>query len=134
MATSPPTGTVELVMPASSAYLALVRATTNSTCARLDFTIERLDDVTLAVDEAVSLLIGDAVPGTPVRCRWIPTDTGVQITITTVSSAQRAPRSTTFAWTVLAALVDEASSTYTDPEVVVTLSAARDWAQSDSVA
>jgi serine/threonine-protein kinase RsbW len=88
----------------------------------------------LAVDEAVSLLIGDAVPGTTLRCSWVPTDTGVKIKITSVSSARRPPRSTTFAWTVLAALVDKAEAEYVDPEVTVSLTTARSWPDTESVA
>lgn len=133
MVTPRSTGVVELRIPASSAYLALVRATTNSTCARLDFTLERLDDVTLAVDEAASLLIGDAVAGTLLTCRWMPSKSGVTISITSVSSAGRPPRTTSFAWTVLKALVDEADATIDDGLVTVSLTTARDWPQDDPV-
>ena len=118
------TAPVELRIPASSAYLTLARATTNSACARLGFTLDRLDDVTLAVDEAVSLLIGDAVPGTDLTCRWFIEPDSITITITSVSSAGRTPRTTSFAWTVLTALVDRAEAEFADGRVTLALTAA----------
>jgi serine/threonine-protein kinase RsbW len=124
---------VELRIPASSAYLALVRATTNSTCARGDFTLDRLDDVTLAVDEAVSLLMSDSKPGTSLTCRWLLSDSGITITVASSSSAGRAPRTRSFAWTVLTALVDHAHASIVDDIVTITLTAKRDWPRSDSV-
>ena len=56
--------------PASSAYLSLARAATAGICARLDFPLDRLDDLTLAVDEAASLLLLDSRPGTELVCAW----------------------------------------------------------------
>lgn len=126
-------GVVELRIPASSAYLALVRATTNSTCARSDFPLDRLDDVTLAVDEAASLLMSDARPGTALTCRWIPNKSGITITIASVSSAGRTPRTRSFAWTVLTALVDQAQAAISDGIVTITLTTDRDWPRTDSV-
>lgn len=117
---------VELQIPASSAYLSLARATTTGVCARLDFPIDRLEDLSLAVDEAISLLLLDAVPGTELVCAWEPLAGGVRIDITSTSSSGRTPRTTTFAWTVLNALVNEASASIADGRVTVSLAADRD--------
>ena len=126
-------GVVELRIPASSAYLALVRATTNSTCARGNFPLDRLDDVTLAVDEAVSLLMSDSKPGTSLTCRWLPRESGITFTVASVSSAGRPPRTRSFAWTVLTALVDRTQASISNGIVTITLTADRDWPQTDSV-
>lgn len=117
---------VQLRIPASSAYLALARATTAGVCARSDFTLDRLEDLSLAVDEAISLLLLDAVPGTELDCVWQPADGGVQVQITSVSSSGRTPRTTTFAWTVLSALVNQASAAIADGRVTLTLAADRE--------
>lgn len=117
---------VRLKIPASSAFLSLARATTTGVCARLDFTLDRLEDLSLAVDEAISLLLLDAVPGTDLICAWEPMDGGVRIDITSTSSSGRTPRTTTFAWTVLKALVNEASAQIEDGRVTVSLTADRD--------
>jgi serine/threonine-protein kinase RsbW len=120
------TGPVELRIPASSAYLSLARAATASTCARLDFPLERLEDVTLAVDEAVALLLLDAVADQPLICRWWSMPGAIRVEISASSSSGRPPRTTTFAWTVLSALVDEANATIDGDQVTLSLTAQRE--------
>lgn len=117
---------VVLTIPASSAYLALARAATAGMCARADFSLERIEDVTLAVDEAISLLLLDVVPGTDITCRWQPVSDGILVEITSVSSSGRAPRSATFAWTVLSALVHRATAEAHEGLVTVALRATRE--------
>ncbi|MCB0917331.1 MAG: hypothetical protein KDC39_02045 [Actinobacteria bacterium] len=124
-ASGPGSAPVELTFPASSEYLALARAATQATCARLNFTIDQLEDVTLAIDEAAALLIGDAVPGTEIACKWYTTATDLTITVTSVSTAGRPPRTTTFSWTVLSALVDRADALFDDGRVTVRLGVRR---------
>lgn len=119
------TDRVRLTFPASSAYLSLARATTAGVCSRLDFPIDRLEDVGLAVDEAVSLLLLDAVPDSDLVLHWEPAAAGVSITIESVSSSGRPPRTTTFAWTVLSALASDVSAEAVDGRVRLTLRADR---------
>jgi len=118
-------GAVLLRIPAASAYLSLARATTTATCARLDFSLDQLQDITLAVDEALSLVLLDAVPGSELVCRWTPQPTGVLIDISSTSTSGRTPRTTTFAWMVLTALVDKATANIQDGVVTLSLQAAR---------
>lgn len=126
MAEGTRTDAVELQIPASSAYLSLARAATASACARLDFPLERLEDVTLAVDEAVALLLLDAVPEHPLVCRWWSRPGGIGVEISATSSSGRTPRTTTFAWTVLSALVNEATARIDGDVVTVLLVADRE--------
>ncbi len=114
---------VELRIPASSAYLSLARAATAGICARLDFPLDRLDDLTLAVDEAASLLLLDSRPGTELVCAWEPEGTAVRILLTSASTSGRTPRTTSFSWTVLSALVDDASARIDDGHVTLELRA-----------
>jgi serine/threonine-protein kinase RsbW len=121
-------GAVVLQIPASSAYLSLARAATTSVCARLDFQLDQLEDITLAVDEALSLILLDAAPGSEISCRWDATATGLAIDITARGTSGRPPRRTTFAWAVLSALVDDVSATIDDGLVTISLSAGRSGA------
>lgn len=114
---------VELRIPASSAYLSLARAATAGICARLDFPLDRLDDLTLAVDEATSLLLLDSRPGSELSCVWEPDGSSVRILLTSHSTSGRTPRTTSFSWTVLSALVDEASARIADGMVTLELRA-----------
>lgn len=122
-------GDVRLHIPASSAYLSLARAATSAICARQDFPLDRLEDITLAVDEAISLLLLDAAPGSELLCRWHTEDDGdVEVSITSISTSGRTPRTTTFAWAVLSALVDRVDAVIEDGRVTLALAAQRSGA------
>ena len=79
---------VTVCMPAEGAYLSVLRTATAGLAARLDFTLDEIEDLRIAVDEACAMLLGQAVPGTGLDC-----------TFTLGRDA-----SDTFAWTVLCAL------------------------------
>jgi serine/threonine-protein kinase RsbW len=116
---------IVLEIPASSAYASLARSATTAVCARLGYPIDRLDDVVLAVSEAVSLLLKDAAPGARVRISLTPWRDrrliGVDIDISVRSSLGRPPRPTSFSWTVLASLVNNVSADIDDGTVTLRL-------------
>ena len=58
--------------PANGAVVVLIRAAISAMCARLDFTIDRIEDVKLAVDEAAALLLSDAPDGAELDVRFTP--------------------------------------------------------------
>ena len=55
-------------MPAESAYLSVLRTATAGLAARLDFTLDEIEDLRIAVDEACAMLLGQAIPGTNLEC------------------------------------------------------------------
>ena len=59
---------VELRLPADAAYLGVVRTATAGLAARLDFTIDEIEDLRIAVDEACAILLPDVVSGEFVEC------------------------------------------------------------------
>ena len=104
----------------------LARTTAAACCARLDFDVERLDDVRLAVDEVVGLLIGQADPGTDIECVFAPYDDGrLDITVSATSDGGTLPASSSFAWAVLTALVDDVTATVDASAVTVVLRTSR---------
>lgn len=112
-------------IPASSAYLSLARAATSSVCARLNYPVDRLEDLTLAVSEAIALLLQDAAAGARIRVELTPWSShdlvGVDIDVSTRSSSGRPPRPNSFTWTVLASLVNNVSSEIEDSTVTLRL-------------
>lgn len=111
---------VELRIPASSGYLVLARVTVASICSRLDFPLDRLDDVKLAVDEACSLLIADALPGSVLAIDLYPEPPdSLQLTISGQTLHGRTPKPNSFAWTVLNSLVDSVTAV-SNPSHLVT--------------
>jgi hypothetical protein len=58
-----PNAPIRLTVPAEFRYLRLARVTAAAVAADLDFSLQDIDDVRVAVDELAALLIEDAVPG-----------------------------------------------------------------------
>jgi serine/threonine-protein kinase RsbW len=104
--------TVTLRVPASSAFVVLIRAAVSAMCARLDFTIDRIEDVKLAVDEAAALLLSDAPKGVDLDVRFTPdAPDGMRVEMSAPTVHGRSLERDSFTWTVLTALVDEVVAT-----------------------
>ena len=104
--------TVTLRVPANSAFVVLIRAAVSAMCARLDFTIDRIEDVKLAVDEAAALLLSDSPQGTALDVRFTPdAPDGMRVEMTAPTVHGRSLERDSFTWTVLTALVDEVVAT-----------------------
>ncbi len=58
-----PVDRVELSVPADPAYLAVLRTATAGLAARADMTIDEIEDLRIAVDEACALVLGDDAGG-----------------------------------------------------------------------
>ncbi|CAN5544570.1 anti-sigma regulatory factor [soil metagenome] len=121
--------TVELTVPADSAYVSLLRTVTASLAARRDFTIEDIDDLRIAVDEASALLLPHAAPGSQLSASFSGTSTSLLVAVSVAAHSPttvQAIDQTSFAWMVLAALADEVSTGLVDGRLKVTLSKSRD--------
>ncbi len=101
---------VQLTLPAASAYLSVLRTATASLAARADFTLDDIEDLRIAVDEACALLLLSAVPGSNLECTFELSPGVIQVSVTVRSLDGEPPSRETFAWTVLTALADEVSS------------------------
>lgn len=118
--------TIRLVVPASSAWVVLVRTAATACCARLDFDVDRLEDVRLAVDEVASLLIGQSVDDGEIACALTTYDDGrLDIALRARTTSGTLPDTSTFAWAVLTALVDEVTATVDALDVTVVLRTSR---------
>jgi serine/threonine-protein kinase RsbW len=104
--------TVSLRVPATGAFVVLIRAAVSAMCARLDFTIDRIEDVKLAVDEAAALLLSDAIAGSDLNIDFTPdAPDGLRVAMTAPTEHGRSLQRDSFTWTVLTALVDEVVAT-----------------------
>ena len=95
---------VTVCLPAEGAYLSVLRTATAGLAARLDFTLDEIEDLRIAVDEACAMLLGQAVPGTSLECTFTLGGDLMTISVSVLSQTARPPASDTFAWTVLSAL------------------------------
>ena len=91
-------------MPADGAYLSVLRTATAGLAARLDFTLDDIEDLRIAVDEACAMLLSQAIPGSSLECSFALRPDDMTITVAVPSLNPRAPSGDTFAWTVLSAL------------------------------
>ena len=95
---------VTVRMPAEGAYLSVLRTATAGLAARLDFTLDEIEDLRIAVDEACAMLLSQAVPGTSLDCTFTLGRDRMTIAVSVLSQSTRPPASDSFAWTVLSAL------------------------------
>jgi serine/threonine-protein kinase RsbW len=95
---------VTVRMPADGAYLSVLRTATAGLAARLDFTLDDIEDMRIAVDEACAMLLSQAIPGSSLECSFALSSDDMTITVSVASLTPRPPSGDTFAWTVLTAL------------------------------
>jgi serine/threonine-protein kinase RsbW len=95
---------VTVRMPAEGAYLSVLRTATAGLAARLDFTLDEIEDLRIAVDEACAMLLAQAIPGSSLECSFTLGRDRMTISVSVPCLTPRVPASDTFAWTVLSAL------------------------------
>ena len=85
----------------------MLRTATAGLAARLDFTLDEIEDLRIAVDEACAMLLPQAVQLANLVCRFVLTPGTLDITVTMPTTRGQLPQRDTFAWTVLSALAGE---------------------------
>jgi serine/threonine-protein kinase RsbW len=98
---------VELRIPADSAFLAVLRTATAGLAARLDFTLDDIEDLRIAVDEACAMVLPQAREGSDLVCTFDLAPTRLTVAVTAECDAPQPPDDDSFAWTVLSALTSE---------------------------
>lgn len=125
---SPPTtgDVVDLSVPASPAYVAVVRTATAGLAARVDITLDRIEDLRIAVDEACAMLLSQAVPGADLECAFALEAESMRVAVSVLTQDGQEPSRDTFAWTVLSALAGDVDSRAdVDNRVTITLHKSR---------
>lgn len=98
--------TVDLRVPADPAYLAVIRTATAGLAARLDLTLDEIEDMRIAVDEACTLLLGHNVhPGAELHAAFTIYPNALEVSVS--GPARTLPEHNSFAWSVLEALVGQ---------------------------
>jgi len=100
------TEAVDLRVPADPAYLVVVRTATAGLAARLDLSIDEIEDLRIAVDEACSLLLlGRAHPGRTLNASF--SFGGGTLEVVIAGPADVLPETASFSWAVLRALAGD---------------------------
>ncbi|MFC5728242.1 MULTISPECIES: anti-sigma factor [Nocardioides] len=100
---------VELRLPADGAYVSVVRTLTAGLAARLDFTMDDIEDLRIAVSEASAMVLDEADAGAQLDCRYLLAPGELTLTISTAAQDPVAPDYESFGWQVLATLASEAA-------------------------
>src|SRR6185437_14168086 len=95
---------VTVRMPADGAYLSVLRTATAGLAARLDFTLDEIEDMRIAVDEACAMVLTQAIPVGNLECVFSLGQDEMTVSVSVRALAPRVPAGDTFAWTVLSAL------------------------------
>ncbi|HET9559230.1 MAG TPA: ATP-binding protein, partial [Actinomycetota bacterium] len=102
------TSTVHLEIPASGAYLAVVRAAATGLAAQLQFTYEEIDDLRIAVDEACTQLLARRGSATTLNVAYHLDDAELRVDVSIEAPDRGDPLARdTFAWQILSAMTDE---------------------------
>jgi serine/threonine-protein kinase RsbW len=99
---------VELSVPALGGYLGVVRTATAGLAARLSFSLDEIEDLRIAVDEACVMLLSLPTPSPPeaatLTCRFRVLEEGLSVRVSAAVGRQAIlPGEQSFAWQVLTA-------------------------------
>jgi len=110
---------VELRLPAEGAYASVVRTTAAGLAARLDFTIDEIEDLRIAIGEATALAIPCADPGTDVVACFFFGRGSLTVTLETEAMDDPPLDTESFAWQVLDTMAQDASAGSEDGRFIV---------------
>lgn len=113
---------VLLSVPAEGAYLAVLRTATAGIAARLQYTLDEIEDLRIAVDEACAMLLPVARRGGELTCQFEMTKgiLTVRVSVPTWGTAVL-PGAQSFAWRVLTTLAADVKATTSLGEAAIQL-------------
>lgn len=116
----------EVRVPAETAYVAVVRMATAGIAARLDFTLDDVEDLRMAVGEACAMVLSRAAPDGSLRAGFRLSADRIDVEVSADSTVSEPPDPTSFAWQVLTTTASDVHATAADGRVTVALSLVRD--------
>lgn len=122
---------VELRVPADRAYASVLRTTTAGLAARLDFPIDDIEDLRIAVGEACAMVLGEAESDSDLVCRFFQDPGELTVSVSGTVDGTIEPDYDSFAWQVLTTLATSANADATDTAFTITLSMTSSVAQQE---
>ena len=120
-ASAPVRDTVSLRLPADSVYLAVLRTAAAGLASRLNFTLDDIEDLRIAVDEACAMLLPRAAPDATLDCAFELKPGELDISVSLATTDGTLPSRDTFSWTVLTALAGEVDASAEGTTVTITM-------------
>jgi serine/threonine-protein kinase RsbW len=117
---------VVLTVPTDGSYLAVLRTATAGLAARLRFTLDEIEDLRIAVDEACAMLLAVAPPGSELTCAFEISAEALSIIVTApVKGRATLPGGQSFSWQVLTALAGSVVADTNEEQATIRLTTAR---------
>ena len=113
---------VSLRVPADGAYVSVLRTMTAGLAARLDFTVDDIEDLRIAVGEACALVLPEAVPGGDLEADFRQSSGTLTVSVRVPTRGRSEPDYESFAWQVLSTLASEATAAVADDRLEITFS------------
>lgn len=120
-ASQEPRADVELRLPADSAYVSVLRTTSAALAARLDFTIDDIEDLRMSVSEASAIVLPQADPGSDLTCGFRLQPGHLTVAISVPSRSPQPVDEDSFAWQVLSTLTSDVAARAGSGSFVLTL-------------
>ena len=118
----PPSDEVVLQLPAEGIYIAVLRTAIAGLAARCDFTIDEIEDLRIAVDEATALLLARTSSTAHLDCRFAIREGGLVAAVSAAVTDTRPPDTGSFGWLVLTALAGSVDATFDGDVMTIELS------------
>jgi len=100
----------ELRLPAEGAYVSVLRTATAGLAARLDFTLDDIEDLRMAVGEAAAMALEHAAEGTDLSIRFWLSERAMTVAVAVTTAGTATIDRDSFAWQVLTTLAADASA------------------------
>jgi serine/threonine-protein kinase RsbW len=101
---------IELTLPADPVHVPVARALAADLAVRLDYDLDEVSDLRMAVDEACAELVAKAAAPGRLRCVFQADELALRVSVSATTKDGTLPGQNTFGWRVLTALVDEVST------------------------
>ena len=99
---------IKLSVPAEAGYLTVIRTAAAAVAGRLGATVDDIEDLRIAVNEACAVLLTDADEGAELECRFdLSADGRMGFRVVVASAHGEMPEPGSFAWMVLESLTGE---------------------------
>jgi serine/threonine-protein kinase RsbW len=117
---------VIVAVPANGTYLAVLRTATAGLAARLQMTLDEIEDLRIAVDEACAILLPVATPASDVTCWFGVTPAALHIDVSVPALGTNVlPGDQSFSWQVLTALAGQVTADHIDGVATIHLTKRR---------
>jgi serine/threonine-protein kinase RsbW len=114
----------EVRLPAESAYVAVLRMATAGIAARLDFTLDDVEDLRMAVSEACAMVLAEASEGASLSAGYYLGEGRIEVHVSADADDPSGPDKDGFAWQVLVTTATGVSAEVSSDRVTIRLAVA----------